>query len=966
MKIVNRALAILISLSLFITISSCNAPKETQNKTTMNTYKEFKLDDVTFLAPVTEKTTSQVININVNDVILPSFQGIGIEWDPYLWVDITPERWKKITDWIDFADIGLIRMMTNNYLFCLGFDAAGNPMFTWDNVDGKGNLIKNDNGIYVDKLGRTIPQNVKAMQKVYDIMDFCQKDGIDVLFGDWGYPAGGGNIKVGADYLQGVANKISYTDGRWQKMLAGYAKHLYTKYPNTAKFFDQGNEVNLVPDSYELNAWTDSIKTLYKEFQNQGIVDKVKIVGPDAGFTNDLWLQPTLNVLGNEVSALDYHDYYNKNGVSNDILENASRLLKNTISRQYPNKPLFYTEVGYSAFQNAAYYKKGTANEFNNFFVATAVADAAVQFTRAGVDSHLLWMIDDMTHLAWGKQPNPTKPEKDIVFKYGGLWNSFGANYDMPEAENPRPMYYTWATLSRAFPKGSKIIQTNNPQNQAARTLAATFDTKKGKEISFALVNSSDVPITVTFKCDDVLNNVDLLHYEYTENSIPKDENLLPKAKETIKDANLREGVEITLPASGTAVLTTKDTKSVVKLNENQNHINDYMGGLNNMYAHSDNLGFNSYKAIPKVITGDLIFDNALYNGDATRIHKSDNNKAFVTYNIANLKDFRVGFYQNYGISGGIRAYTSVDNKNWTLIDTTKILRTTVSEGIRYNMLIPTDATKIPVGTNFVKIELDGTDTFNDTQLTFFEGANEKLSPLSILGTIGNRVYVKPNAAFTLNEKVKIKFSGEYVGEFKVKWDAVNKFDKEGTYRVKGIVDKTDVTVYAEVYVQKSIADQFDDYSLMLNTPLNVRQVGAWQINFMGDLTQLVRSDELQPAILDYRLFGAKSLSANLFLNSPQDDPTSYIKIYTSSDGVEFKEALVKLTAKKENDSTGVYGENNEPNYNLSQEVKEKNKAWPLYTFTADNFPDNTNYVRIELTAKKPQWVQQFASLEIK
>ena len=69
----------------------------------------------------------------------------------------------------------------------------------------------------------------------------------------------------------------------------------------------------------------------------------------------------------------------------------------------------------------------------------------------------LAWDLDDAMHAVNGNHtPNP--PD-DLTLKVWGFWNSQGAKMGKPAEMAVRPWFYTWALMSRLFPKGSRIIE---------------------------------------------------------------------------------------------------------------------------------------------------------------------------------------------------------------------------------------------------------------------------------------------------------------------------------------------------------------------------------------------------------------------------------------------------------------------------------------------------------------------------
>jgi hypothetical protein len=102
-------------------------------------------------------------------------------------------------------------------------------------------------------------------------------------------------------------------------------------------------------------------------------------------------------------------------------------------------------------------------------------------------------------------------------------------------------------------------------------------------------------------------------------------------------------------------------TKTVNIASSNHNFVNDEMASVYNMDSFTSNLGFNSQAATPSVIyPGGVVFDNATFNGDKTRIHRNDSNNAEIVYNVTNVKNFRAAIYQNVSVSNGMAFYQGI------------------------------------------------------------------------------------------------------------------------------------------------------------------------------------------------------------------------------------------------------------------------------------------------------------------
>ena len=118
------------------------------------------------------KEPSKTIGIYPDKVITCCYIGNGVQWSAYPhadspdseWGDLmTPKKWKMIFDRLDYMQPKLVRVMDQaNWRYLKGFDAQGEPILDFNSPE------------------------VKTLEK---LLDYCQKNKITVLFGEWGCPS---------------------------------------------------------------------------------------------------------------------------------------------------------------------------------------------------------------------------------------------------------------------------------------------------------------------------------------------------------------------------------------------------------------------------------------------------------------------------------------------------------------------------------------------------------------------------------------------------------------------------------------------------------------------------------------------------------------------------------------------------------------------------------------------------------
>ncbi len=115
---------------------------------------------------------SKIIQIYPEKVITKSIIGNGVQWDAYPNADapdaewgllMTDKKWEMLYHRLDYMKPQLVRVMDQaTWRYLKGFDNKGEPILDFDTPE------------------------IKSLQK---LLDYCQKNDITVLFGEWGNPA---------------------------------------------------------------------------------------------------------------------------------------------------------------------------------------------------------------------------------------------------------------------------------------------------------------------------------------------------------------------------------------------------------------------------------------------------------------------------------------------------------------------------------------------------------------------------------------------------------------------------------------------------------------------------------------------------------------------------------------------------------------------------------------------------------
>ena len=466
-------------------------------------------------------TTGNIVVVNTHIAVSASFMGLGVQWDPFEYQP-TPQNWRVILQRMAFCRPGYLRVMWSASSFCKGFRLDGSPEYVWQ---------------------KGFASSREYLNKLCAILDFAQKQKIRVLLGEWSPPFS--LIK-------------SETDRRWARMTADLLEYLRNKRGYTCiRLYNVINEPNGGwSGNKDYGTWVNVVKNLHRELVKRGLSQAVRIIGPDTtGNSNWLepftWLDRAAKDLPDDIGAWDLHWYALDSEVYNDEIEQLLKQKRQMLQQDggiVAAKPLFLGESGLLTGRINGDQQPGV----KTFNYGVMMADYAAQTMRAGWMGATAWDLDDAMHTVNGHQT----PPGPLTLKVWGFWNSQGAAMGHPEDFNIRPWFYTWSLMSRFFSRGSRIVETSEPAFPRFRAAAST-DRRHGREIlSVMLVNNDQARRTIILRVPSARRPVTLTCYRYFKTVRPTDRNGFPVPFSIIKNANLRKGLQVTLPSRGVVFLT--------------------------------------------------------------------------------------------------------------------------------------------------------------------------------------------------------------------------------------------------------------------------------------------------------------------------------------------------------------------------------------------------------------------------
>jgi hypothetical protein len=474
------------------------------------------------------------IKVDLKRPLTKNFSGVGVQWDPYEWYDLTVEQEKLVEKRVDHLQPAFIRTMIRGYFYTKGFNKKNEPQFDFE---------------------------TERMKKLYKVLDYAEAHKIDVMLGEWDEPAFQQNDVVSKENKIRSLN-IHEDDPRWSQMIAGLLKHLTTQKKYTViKWYNYINEPNGDwSGCADFPKWKKGITHLTAALKKAGLSDKIRIAGPDAsGDVN--WIKLTVDEASNLVGAYDFHWYVLTEDVLSGNIEKKMAQQWEYIKKHDPkaeDKGFLMGEAGLFSGRTNGDQQPGV----KTFDYGVTMADYAVQAMRAGMTGISAWDLDDALHINAGTKgitgDTYTTPPNQDTLKVWGFWNSLGIEMGDPADRNIRPWYFTWSLMSRNIKKGSTIFAPAATDETDIRSIASLTPTAAGNDLTLVLVNPSNKPWQTKVVIPGLKGISSLQLFNFFENDRVVDQDGFPKPARSLKDVDLGRGVEVALPERGVVILTSR------------------------------------------------------------------------------------------------------------------------------------------------------------------------------------------------------------------------------------------------------------------------------------------------------------------------------------------------------------------------------------------------------------------------
>lgn len=471
------------------------------------------------------------------DVVLTSFDGLGVEWGTYEDPDkLSSDSWERSLRIMNRLNPQVTRCMLNYDWFITNFDDKGDS----------------------DKNNDTWEYNFsnKLMNNTIDVLRYCDDHDIDVAFGCWNVP---GSVRIDEYNMM----KEVTSDIRWAKMTADILEYLIKNQGiRCIKYFVNSNEPNYTGQqgsSKNYNntfaIWAQGVKNVRAALDARGFND-IKIVGGDTtGFdgTNEYFTGISNDKdLREKVGDYGFHIYcpnmiIDTGDLAMRIKEMHAKIKKNDKELGVKRMPHIW-EAGLFDGKN----QETDSNAFiANFSYGLRMADYTLQCAIAGVSSVVYWDFDDGMHFIY-------KDDGTMSSKGWGMFSSLGS--DSAAKQKLRPWYHSSVLLTNLMRKGSRIYDyaANDPSvDQFFRSMGVIGPNKEYAGV--VAVNRDGLPVTKTFRIADEFTDSNKIYvYIYNENQLQLGEDGFVKENMVI-DGTLKDQIEIEVPASSMVILSSKE-----------------------------------------------------------------------------------------------------------------------------------------------------------------------------------------------------------------------------------------------------------------------------------------------------------------------------------------------------------------------------------------------------------------------
>ncbi|WP_105619453.1 fibronectin type III domain-containing protein [Vallitalea okinawensis] len=728
-----------------------------------------------------DKDADAIIYVDANTVLESDYRGVGVQWDPSdpTIRDYTAEEWQMITERLDFMKPPIVRSIFQARWYARPSTTTSSSIeYYWENEDAEGN-----NSTWLGEDG----QVSNEMKRMYAILDYCQANDIEVIFGEW------------AKSDQYPLEMTSTTDPKWAEMIVECLDYLINVKGYTCiKYYNFINEPNWdwgISDdegSDKWSIWAIGVTQLHNKMLERGLGDQVKIIGPDTT-GGDNWIDLVAQNLGHIVDTYDVHKYASFNDVLSGGIEEAVAAKKEDYQTKDPyggeNKQYIMGEAGLTDGKT----ENDQQPNVREFIYGVHMSDYTIQTMRGGQAGIIMWDLDDSMH-------RKDAYDENSPLKVWGFWNSLSEYNE----QDLRPWFYPISLMANYFPRGSEILYTTKSGDSYVRATAAKIADGNGKyDLSFAVVNNQDESRKINLMVPAAEEVVTFNVYQYYDGDMKTNAEGYPVVSETVTNVDLANGYEITMPSRGTVILTTLEGGSSISLDPTAEipDIPDEASMKDYRYSISDDLA--DWSKVESHSDG-WAFDNGnvqYFEGDSTRIKRTWDAEQDVVYKLEDINDFTARVYYDPGViafDNTVKFYSSPDGMTWSELAIT--MDTPLNTGDGWHRVNFKPAAGVPEGTGYLKILFlpDG-DSGNDSNSWTPQLAYVNITREVLKDDIENYDKMYDHGSFMFDDSNAHYFHGDTT-RIKRAEDS----DQSVIYRMKDMGDFK-IRVYYENYIDGKV-----------------------------------------------------------------------------------------------------------------------------------------------------------------
>ncbi len=393
------------------------------------------------------------ITINPDSIINQSFQGLGVEWDPFFWFNGNQSKGLTESDWELIIERTKQMKLSQARIFVL-------PNW-YEPVNDNSDAQVTDTAKFKFRSSE--------MLGLYRYLDVCDSLDIDVNLTIWG--ARNDRLYGLGDYWLAFSESNNWITApndldEWAENVTALLNYLFhVRNYKCITHLTMSNEPNPPHQGFwtpsainKKQYYLDMYKLVHRRLIENGLRDKIKLVGADEADTDDFsWFTYMAENSDSAMDILASHTYAFDIDQSNYAVNIRNWVRRRMNALGDTGKPFFITEFGTN--NGIGPYENPDVDTYERGFF---LADFVINSMNEGASLLSYWTLHD------------------IWYQYGklmqlGLWAYNDQQWRL------RPSWYVWSLMSRFITKNSMVIDVGSSQSDLVDATAVM--TNDGKLI---------------------------------------------------------------------------------------------------------------------------------------------------------------------------------------------------------------------------------------------------------------------------------------------------------------------------------------------------------------------------------------------------------------------------------------------------------------------------------------------------